>query len=442
MEAILYYIGKVTVISGVLLLYYQLFLKEKTFHRFNRFFLLVSTLCSLTIPLINLDYFILPVNQEVFSVLSEFKNTGSQLYYDRFNILPVLVLGLVALFFVSRFIFGSYKIIRLKKIFPKEIYEDILFYRTNLQNAPFSYFRNLFWKDSITVDSTIGRYILEHEMVHIRQKHTYDKLFIELVKCIFWFNPFFYIIKREIHLVHEYLADRIAVPKSDTAAFAQMLLTSHFSSSYSPAINPLLNSSVKKRIKMLKASTTRFSYFRFISLLPAVLAIVIISMLQLRENGLKAIDALTVSLVHTYKDSSGENQQTILLRDSTIEKATERRRRSVKNHDKESSDIAQVNKILTSGNVERDMKPTEIEDEARNFNLDKQKYHVYELQKIRKAVDQVMREAQLARSESEEVQKDAEQVARDAKLARSKATTVSIQAMRVRKNVQQLKATI
>ena len=45
-------------------------------------------------------------------------------------------------------------------------------------------------------------------MVHIEQKHSWDKLFIEFVQAVFWFNPIFYWLKKELFLIHEYLADK------------------------------------------------------------------------------------------------------------------------------------------------------------------------------------------------------------------------------------------
>ena len=52
----------------------------------------------------------------------------------------------------------------------------------------------------------ITRYC-EHEKVHIRQKHTLDILFAELVLIFQWFNPFAWIYRREIESNLEFLTD-------------------------------------------------------------------------------------------------------------------------------------------------------------------------------------------------------------------------------------------
>ncbi|KIC62855.1 M56 family metallopeptidase, partial [Chryseobacterium taiwanense] len=230
---VLFYILKVIICSGVLLGYYYLSLKDKTFHHYNRFYLLFSILISLLLPLIKLEDFTIEVNQNIYMLIdkvqnfnpSENTNTHENLYYTA----AFSVLGIVSVYFLGKFIYGTFKIYELKTQFERENIEGINFYRTDLTDAPFSYFKNLFWKNSITLNSEIGKQILKHEMVHIEQKHTFDKIILEIITSVFWFNPFYHLIKREINLIHEYLADKKAVKQSDTKAFAQMLLASHFS---------------------------------------------------------------------------------------------------------------------------------------------------------------------------------------------------------------------
>ncbi|RZJ44570.1 MAG: hypothetical protein EOO19_11830, partial [Chryseobacterium sp.] len=146
------------------------------------------------------------------------------------------------------------------------------------------YFKNLFWKNTIVINSDIGKQILKHEMVHIEQKHSYDKIFIEIMTAVFWFNPFFHIIKKEISLIHEYLADKKAVKKSDTKAFAQMLLASHFSGTPLPATSPFLSSNLKKRLKMLQKPQTKFGYARRIFALPVLFTVAFAYMVNAKNK--------------------------------------------------------------------------------------------------------------------------------------------------------------
>lgn len=276
METIPLYLIKIVFSSAVLFGYYHLFLRDKTFHHYNRFYLLLAVVISLLLPLLKVSYFTIELNNNFYLLLSSFqnnetiKNTNNDYLY--FTI-AYSVFGLVAVVLLIKILAGILKIESFKKQFPKEKIEGISFYQTNLEDAPFSYFRNLFWKNSIILQSDLGRQILKHEMIHIEQKHSFDKIMMELVTAIFWFNPFFWFIKKEINLIHEYLADKKAVKQSDTQAFAQMLLASHFASTSLPGTSPFLSSNLKKRLKMLQKSKTKYSYARKILALPLLFAI-------------------------------------------------------------------------------------------------------------------------------------------------------------------------
>lgn len=302
MDTFLYF-GKVILTSGVMFLYYRLFLKDRTFHHYNRFYLLGAMLVSLLLPLLKVSYFTVEVNDGIYLLINSLQQTNIKTDSHDFSYFRIFSIGfgLVSVLFLGRFLFGIAKIAGFRKHFPKEEFEGINFYRTNLSQAPFSYFRNLFWKDSIIISSDLGRQILKHEMVHIEQKHTADKLFVEIVRAVFWFNPFFYLIKKEIHLIHEYLADKKAVKHSDTKAFAQMLLASHFSGKILPATSPFLSSNLKKRLTMLKKPKTKYSYLRRISALPLLFAVGFAFLVNAKNREIKATNTEIEKAVQAIK---------------------------------------------------------------------------------------------------------------------------------------------
>jgi len=287
MEALILYFGKVILCSGVMFLYYQLSLKDRTFHHYNRFYLLSAMLISILLPLVEVEDFTIEVSSDLYLLINRFQNLNTDQTinndYIYFRII-FSALGLVSFYFLGKLIYGILKIAQFKKQFQKETFEGVNFYQTNLSEAPFSYFKNLFWKNTIVINSDIGRQILKHEMVHIEQKHSYDKIFIEIITSIFWFNPFFHIIKKEINLIHEYLADKKAVRQSDTKAFAQMLLASHFSGTQLPATSPFLSSNLKKRLKMLQKPKTKFGYARRIFALPVLFTVAFAYMVNAKNK--------------------------------------------------------------------------------------------------------------------------------------------------------------
>ena len=76
----------------------------------------------------------------------------------------------------------------------------------------------------LILHSDNGNRMLTHELTHINEHHSVDKIFTEVLICVFWINPFFWLMRRELNTVHEFLADRRAINQQDGAAFAAMIL--------------------------------------------------------------------------------------------------------------------------------------------------------------------------------------------------------------------------
>ncbi len=329
METVLLYFGKVILCSGVTFLYYRLSLKDRTFHHYNRFYLLSAMLLSLLLPLIKVEDFTIEVSSDVYKLIDQvqhFHTIKNSDYDDTYFRIIFSALGLVSFYFLGRFAYGIFRIRQLKGSFPKETFDGINFYRTDLSEAPFSYFKNLFWKNSITLNSDIGKQILKHEMVHIEQKHSFDKIFIEVITSLFWFNPFFHLIKKEISLIHEYLADKKAVKQSDTRAFAQMLLASHFSGNPLPATSPFLSSNLKKRLKMLQKPKTKFGYARRILALPVVFTVAFAYLVNAKNQEIKATNIeIKKAVARIGKDDKVlTKEDTVVMRKDTIVPDTKR----------------------------------------------------------------------------------------------------------------------
>ena len=303
METIFLYFGKMILVSAVMSVYYLLFLRDKTFHHYNRFYLLGTMVLSLLLPLLKVEYFTIETDSRILLLLNQFNQNPVQRIENTFSLwdFGTLVLGIISFFLLAQLILGLMKIHQLKKEFPKESIEGISFYNTNLHDAPFSFFRNLFWKKSILINSDLGKQILKHEMVHIEQKHSFDKLFVQMIQSLFWFNPIFYFIKKEITLIHEYLADKKAVKNADTKAFAQMLLASNFSGNVLPATSPFLSSNLKKRLKMLTKKNTKNSYARRILALPILFGVSFALLVNAKN---KEIRDFNVSVSKMLKDTA------------------------------------------------------------------------------------------------------------------------------------------
>ena len=292
MQQLLIYMMKVIIISGLLLIYYYAGLRNKRFHYYNRFYLLLTVLLSIGLPLTHFNWFsfssksagTIKMYRIIYSGQEEDFTTHGRYAFNWQQLVPVIII-LISVSLLTHLILSIIKIYRLKKIFKVNRLEEFDFVDTNLESAPFSFFKNIFWRNDIKLETECGKQILQHEITHIKQKHSLDKIFIQLLLCFYWINPFFWQLKKELYLIHEFIADEKAVSNNNTAAFAQMLLAARFAKfEYLPA-QSIFYSSIKRRLLMLTTSKkTQFSYLRRIMVLPLIAAVLCLSAFTIKNQ--------------------------------------------------------------------------------------------------------------------------------------------------------------
>lgn len=276
------YLLKVISISGLLFLYYHIALRNKRFHYYNRFYLLMAVIVSIVLPLLKLEWFTFFSDSDqtihLYKIIygsgeHEVMVTGKTgINWEQLAIYALAATGFVLFFLLcSRII----KIKLLKKKYPVQQFTDFDFINSDISSAPFSFLKDIFWRNDISLEEETGKQILQHEITHIRQKHSWDKLFMQLLLCFYWMNPFFHLIKKELYLIHEFIADEEAVKHADADAFAKMLLTAQFGKfNFLPA-QSIFYSSIKRRLTMLTTSKKpQFSYARRLMILPLITALV------------------------------------------------------------------------------------------------------------------------------------------------------------------------
>lgn len=111
--------------------------------------------------------------------------------------------------------------------------------------------------------------LLRHEEAHIRQRHTLDVLFLEVVRIAFWFNPVLWLYKRSLQEIHEFLADRsvLQTPQPD---YPHQLVAYALNIPSATLITPFVSkSTLKQRLIMLqKTESSRRSLLGYALALP------------------------------------------------------------------------------------------------------------------------------------------------------------------------------
>ncbi len=292
MKTLLYYLLQMIVASGILYAYYHFALRNKRFHHYNRFYLLAATLISITIPFLNIPVyftteetnssFVLqtltaispgsPQEPVLTATADQLSTTG---FFTTKNILYLLY-ALTGAIVLLRIIISLISIRRIARNNPSEKIDNIRFIKTSEPSTPFSFFRWLFWNRKIELHSEKGEQIFKHELFHIQQKHSWDIMYLEILSVLFWINPFFYLIKKEIKAIHEFLADRFAINENKKWEYAELLLMQVLNTGHH-LVNPFFHNQIKRRIAMITTSNKpRHQYLRKLMVLPLAAIIILL----------------------------------------------------------------------------------------------------------------------------------------------------------------------
>ncbi|WP_431211243.1 M56 family metallopeptidase [Puia sp. P3] len=149
-------------------------------------------------------------------------------------------------------------------------------YRVEGAVRPFSFGRAVYLNPGLHTESELADIVM-HEYVHIRQNHSVDILFAELLSVACWFNPFVWLIRHSIRQNLEFIADRQVLGSGvDRKAYQYHLLNVVGRPAYRIA-NSYNFSSLKKRIVMMnKSRSARLHLVKFLFVLP-LLAVLLLA---------------------------------------------------------------------------------------------------------------------------------------------------------------------
>lgn len=259
--------------SALLYSYYRAVLYNERFHQWNRFYLLAAMVLSVLVPFIRIPIMPNAEESDLATLISSMPwNAGASVTKQQSISWRHVVLAsaaFVSVIFFLRMLISITKIVMAFHSNPVSILQhNVQLIVTKLTQAPFSFFNWLFWRQDIDPASANGQRMLNHELTHIYEHHSIDKLFTSLLLCVFWMNPFFWLMRRELSMIHEFLADRKAVHPQDRVALAEMILqalpfTTHVNSGL---VNPFFSSQIKRRLLMISTSKDpKYNYLRRIS---------------------------------------------------------------------------------------------------------------------------------------------------------------------------------
>lgn len=287
------YFLKINVAIALFYAFYRLFFHKDTFFHWRRTALLCFFGVSLLYPLLNIQEWIkahepMVAMADIYSaiiipgIVIEAPQAASINWQElMLTILRITYWSGVA-FFITRFLIQLGSIIRLHFRCSKGTIQGTSIHLLEKEAGPFSFFQWIFIHPQSHTESEISE-IITHEKTHARQYHSIDVLISELMCIGCWFNPFIWLMNREVRGNLEYLADH------------QVLETGHDSKSYQyhllglahhKAAAKLSNSfnvlPLKNRIKMMnKRRTKEIGRTKYLMFLPLAALLLIISNIEM-----------------------------------------------------------------------------------------------------------------------------------------------------------------
>jgi bla regulator protein BlaR1 len=269
METILYLIKS----GGVLTLFYLVYkfgFSQETYFDAKRWYLLTGLWVSLLLPFVVIyqyvDWVELPSGYEVYSTNAM---TPSKPNLDWESLLfKIYGVGVILMFLRLLYML----LVLGNQIFfgKKRIQSDFTWVEINQETLPFSFFHWIVYNPKLHSKEALEM-ILEHEKIHVLEKHSLDILIIQIYLIFQWFNPFVWLYQREMALNLEHLTDRKTLTQIESKKKYQYLLLDMALGKAIPSklVNSFYNSLIKNRIFMLNLkNSSPMKIWKLFSIIP------------------------------------------------------------------------------------------------------------------------------------------------------------------------------
>ena len=271
-----HYLLQVNLYLIVFYTFYKLLLDKETYFILNRIYLVAAGILSAGIPFIRLEWITTQeaAKQVYTSVNWDTVLEQATIITDDKSVLTwvnafVFIYFAGVLFFLGRLVFNLFAVKGL--------------INSAKSGSAFSFFS----QKVIDQDLPLANVIDVHEDAHIRQWHTVDILFFEVLGILTWINPIIYLYKKSIKNIHEFLADQLAAEyQGDKAEYAMLILSQSFRIAPNSLTNGFFDKSlIKKRIFMLhKEKSKKTAIFKYGIFIPLFAILIVFSSATIRKN--------------------------------------------------------------------------------------------------------------------------------------------------------------
>ena len=315
------YLLKVNVAFVLFYAFYRLFFYKDTFFKLRRAILLAFFGLALFYPLLNIQDWVRqqePIADVIYMYSAMLPEATAKAdaaasvdwYGWLLGSLGFIYWGIVA-FLCGRFLVQLSSILWLAHTSERVVIHETPVYALRKAAGPFSFFRMVFLHPESHSDKETDE-ILTHECTHVSQWHSIDVILSEMMCMACWFNPFVWLLKREVRHNLEYLADNTVIQSGyDSKSYQYHLLGLAHHQSVTTLYNSFNVLHLKNRIMMMnkkrRPGIVRTKYLIFIPL---------VGILMLLSN-IEAVARLTVRLANEATVSNAMVTATGILVDET-----------------------------------------------------------------------------------------------------------------------------
>ncbi len=289
METIIVYMLKVNIAIALFYLLYKLLFVKDTFFVARRFYLLAVVVFSFVYPL-------LPVLQigTLFDFLIQTEEVHATVEFDTLGMGATTILEDVAepasinwmailkasvvmasAFFAIRLLWQFIRIFKIKNNSKQRMLFDVRYQHLPSKSTPFSFFKWIFIYPEAHTNEKLKQ-ILTHEQVHVVQWHSVDITLMELLIPLLWYNPFFWLLRNEMSINIEFIADQGVLGKGfDRRDYQYNILHLTYPRNNIQIVNNFNVSQLKQRIMMMNNKKTPMkNLVKYILVLPVALLLI------------------------------------------------------------------------------------------------------------------------------------------------------------------------
>lgn len=246
------YLIKSAVAIAILYSSYWLLLRNETYFKLNRAYLILSIAISMFAPLLKFNIFE-SSSSTLSNILQPITITAKGMITSNNNSLSILSIIYISgsVFFTLHLLTKLSRVYYLYIRFPKVQYNGFRTVLVDSNISPFTFFSILFLSRSDFENGNITEMVI-HEKAHKEQFHSLDVILLEIATIIQWFNPFIWLIRMALKSEHEFFADSKVLEKGyDKVAYQTLLFEKSLGVIGLGVTNNFNYSLLKTRLKMM-----------------------------------------------------------------------------------------------------------------------------------------------------------------------------------------------